>query len=223
MASTTRVRLGKDPWSALTHFFGFVAAIPALVALVLLSRHDGPKLVGMTIYGASLVGVFLTSSAYHFFDFGRRGNEWLRKADHAAIFLLIAGTYMPPMIHLLDGTWRIAMISMVGGLAIAGVIFKLVWVRSPKWLSTAMYLGLGWAICIPAHIVLPQLSGWPLFWIVAGGLSYTVGAVVYVCQWPDPWPDVFGHHEVWHLFVLFGAGAHFVFTCYLLGTPYTPF
>ena len=128
MSRRSSIRLGKEPLNALTHFVGFLAAIVGLVTFVLLSKNDGPKVAGMAIYGGSLVALFLASSTYHFFDLGERGNRWLRRLDHTAIFLLIAGTYIPPLIHTLDGAWRVAMISVVGGLAVIGTLFKLVWI-----------------------------------------------------------------------------------------------
>ena len=214
-----RIRLFKDPISALTHFIGFLAAVAGLVVLTSLSAHDSVKVIGMAIYGSTLVALFLASSVYHFFDIGTRGNRWLRRLDHACIFLLIAGSYVPPLLHLLDGAWRISMLVLVGGLALVGAIFKIAWIDCPGWLGTAMYLALGWIVLIPAPLILPQLSTAAFGWLLAGGLAYTVGAVVFVLERPDPWPNRFGHHEIWHLFVLAGASAHFLFTTTLIDTP----
>jgi len=216
-------RLFKEPVSAATHFAGFLAAIVGLVFLAVATWDQGAKSVGMIVYGASMVLLFLASAVYHFFDAGERGNRWLKRLDHAAIYLLVAGTYVPALILLLDGTWRVAMLAVVGTLALAGVIFKLVWIDCPTWLSTGSYLALGWIIVIPGYKMLPQLSAWPLTWLVLGGVAYSVGAVVYAKQWPDPWPKIVGHHEVWHVFVLAGAAAHFVFTVWLIQVPVIPF
>ncbi len=223
MPIAVRVRTFKDPASAWTHFLGFLAALVAVAILVQRAGLEGPKAAGMAIYGASLVGLFLASSLYHFFDIGERGNRWLRRIDHAAIFLLIGGTYVPVLLHLLDGTWRIALLATVVGLAVAGALVKLIWIDCPGWLGMILYLGLGWVVLVPAHRILPQLSAGALAWLVGGGVAYTLGAVVFSSRWPDPWPGRFGHHEVWHLFVLAGAGAHYVFTWSLLGRPYAPF
>lgn len=226
MASPIRalstVGIFKDPVSAWTHFVGFWAAVAAASVLVGLAAHDVVKATSMAIYGGALAGLFLASSVYHFFDLGERGNRWLRRLDHVAIFLLIAGTYVPILVHYLDGTWRVALLAVVGGLAAAGVILKLLWIDCPDWLGTGLYLGLGWLVVIPAHRILPQLSAGALAWLVVGGLAYTVGAVVFASRWPDPWPDRFGHHEIWHFFVLAGAGSHFAFVYSLLERPYTP-
>ncbi len=213
----------KDPWSAATHFVGFLAAIGGLVFLVIPSMHSVPKVTAMAIYGGTLVGLFLASTLYHFLDLGHSGNRWLKRLDHSAIFLLIAGSYMPPIVHLLDGWLRITMLSVIGGIALIGVAIKLLWIDSPTWLSLSLYLALGWIVLVPSWWMLPQLSAGPLALLTAGGLTYTAGAVVYAKRWPDPWPTVFGHHEVWHLFVLGGALLHFFFMVTLLDAPVPAF
>ncbi len=216
MAVEVQFKILKDPVSWATHFAGFLAAIVGLIFLVIFSAHDGAKVAGMSIYGASLVVLFGSSSTYHFLDLGKQGNRWLRRLDHSAIFFLIAGTYVPVTIHLLDGAWRISILSVVGGLALAGILFKLLWIDCPDWLGTALYLGLGWIAIIPAYRILPQLEPEALGLLVFGGLAYSVGAIVYVKEWPDPWPRILGHHEIWHLFVLAGATCHFFFVWNLM-------
>jgi len=217
------VSFNKDPWSAATHFAGFLAAVVGLVFLVLPPDQGPAKVTAMALYGGSLVALFLASSVYHFLDLGHRGNRWLRRLDHSAIFLLIAGSYMPPIIHFLDGPMRITMLSVVGGIAVAGVLVKLAWIDSPTWLSLALYLALGWIVLVPIWWMLPHMAASTLALLIAGGVAYTVGAVVYAKQWPDPWPAVFGHHEVWHLFVLAGAGLHYACMFTLLDAPVPAF
>lgn len=218
-----RVGILKEPVSALTHFAGFVAAVVGLVFIVVVSAHDGPKVTGMAIYGGALAALFLASATYHFFDLGPRGNLWLQRLDHGAIFLLIAGTYVPTLLHLLGGTWRVAMLSAVGAIALTGAIVKLAWMGCPKGLAVTLYVALGWIIVIPAHRIFPQLDAFQLVTILGGGLAYTLGAVVYLLDRPNPWPRWFGAHEIWHLFVLAGAGAHFAFIWSFVDKPYPPF
>lgn len=213
----------KDPWSAATHFAGFLAAIVGLVFLVLPSIHNPAKVTAMALYGGSLVALFLASSAYHFFDLGHRGNRWLKRLDHSAIFGLIAGSYMPPIIHFLDGPMRITMLAVVGGIALAGVIVKLAWIDAPGWMSLALYLALGWIVLVPIWWMLPHMAASSLALLIAGGVTYTLGAVVYAKKWPDPWPELFGHHEVWHLFVLGGAALHYGCMFTLVGAPVPAF
>ena len=223
METRSRIGILKDPVSATTHFAGFLAAIVGLVLLVTFSAPDAAKVTSMSLYGAGLVSLFGASSVYHFFDLGERGNRWLRRMDHAAIFLLIAGSYMPIVFHLLDGAWRVSMVAVIGSIAVGGAALKIAWIDSPKWLGLSLYLGLGWCVVVPAWIILPQLSGLELGLLVSGGLAYTFGAVVYALKRPDPWPGVFGHHEIWHLFVLAGALGHFLFAWELLDRPIPAF
>ena len=213
----------KDPISALTHFIGFLLAAVGLGMLASLTDADLPKQLVMVGYGGSLTVLFGASAAYHFFDIGHRGNRWLQRVDHSAIFLLIAGTYAPPLLHLLDGTWRIAMYIAVFGLASVGILLKMLWIDCPSWLSLGLYLGLGWIVLIPARIMLPLLDWSQLILLASGGVAYTAGAVIFALERPNPWPGHFGHHEVWHLFVLAGAAAHFGFVWSFVGLDYPPF
>ena len=205
------MRLNKDPWSAATHFAGFLAAIVGVVFLVLPSLHSAPKVAAMLVYGGTLITLFLASTVYHFFDLGHRGNRWLKRLDHSAIFGLIAGSYMPPVVHLLDGTLRVVMLAVIAGIALLGVAVKLLWIDSPSWLGLTLYLALGWIVLVPIWWMLPAMAPGAFTLLAAGGVAYTLGAVVYARRWPDPWPNKFGHHEVWHLFVLGGAVLHYFF------------
>lgn len=222
-STSPRRKTWKDPASALSHFLGFLAAIGGMAVLLVQSPAGTAKVVSFTIYGVSLCALFLASSSYHFFDLGERQNKLLRRLDHAAIFILIAGSNVPIQVHLLEGTWRTAMLGTVSGLAIAGVIFKLTWFSCPRWLDAAMYVGMGWMVVIAGPVMYPRMSSAHLGWLIAGGLLYTSGAVIYALKRPDPWPEVFGFHEIWHLFVLAGAGCHYGMTYSLLQTPYPPF
>lgn len=216
MAIEVKFKILKDPVSWATHFAGMLASVVGLVLLVAQSAGSAPKVTAMAIYGLSLVTLFGASAIYHFLDLGPSGNRWLRKLDHCAIFLLIAGTYVPTTMHLLDGAWRLSILSVVGSLAIARMIFKFLWIDCPDWLGAAIYIGLGFIAIIPAPLMFPQLDPLALTLLLGGSVAYLVGAVVYVSKWPDPWPSVVGHHEIWHLFVLAGAAGHFLFTWELL-------
>ena len=220
---TSVIRVNKDPWSAYTHFLGALAGVLALVLLLRMAAGDAPKIVGMALFGSTAALLFLASGSYHFFDLGERGNRLLRRLDHAAIFLFIAGSYIAPLIHTLDGAWRVTMLSVIGGLALVGVVMKLFWLGGPRWLTAAVYLAMGWVIVIPAYQVLPRLTPNGLLWVTLGGLIYTTGAFVYARKKPDPLPGMFGFHEVWHLFVLAGATSHFLFMLDLVRQPYPPF
>ncbi|MBU0552189.1 hemolysin III family protein [Myxococcota bacterium] len=216
-------RCPKDPFSALSHFIGFLGAIAGLTALLLLSPPEWPKRLGFGIYGLSLMAVFGASATYHFFDLGEAGNRRLRRLDHAAIFLLISGTYTPTLIHSLDGAWRISMLAVMGGLALTGVVVKLLYIGGPRWLTAGLYLAMGWMILVPGGRLTGPMSAWTFGWVLAGGLLYSLGAVIYALKRPDPWPGRFGFHEIWHLFVLAAGVAHYIFVYSLLDAPYAPF
>jgi len=169
------------------------------------------------------VALFLASSFYHFLDLGPRGNRWLKRLDHSAIFFLIAGTAVPTLLLVLQGSGRLAVLALVLGLAVAGALLKVLWIDCPDWLGMCLYLGLSAVVVIPGRLILPQLSGDALACLVGGGVAYLLGALIYSREWPDPWPGRFGHHEIWHLFVLIGAGAHFAFTWSLVDRSFPPF
>lgn len=166
------------------------------------------------IYMACGLIMFGNSALYHRFY---RRTYWspgvkstFRRLDHAFIFVFIAGTYTPLSVALLHGGSRIALLSVVWGLAVLGMLFRIFWLGAPRWLYTALYVVLGWA----AVWWMPQLwhAGGPgvIIWLVVGGVIYTLGAVVYGLKRPDPWPDVFGFHEIFHLATVLAAIAHFV-------------
>ena len=208
-----QLRLGvfKDFWSSVSHFAGMIAAIVGLVMLLVLSEPGTARITSISIYGGCLIALFAASSAYHFFDLGERGNRFLKRLDHIGIYLLIGGTYVPGLVLLLDGALRITMLAVVGAFAAAGIVLKLLWLDAPERLSTALYLAFGWFGVVPLILYFPQLSFWGMFWLITGGLAYTAGAIVFWIEKPDPWPERFGHHEVWHLFVLGGAASHFFY------------
>jgi len=181
------------------------------------------KYAALAIYGVTLASVFGASTLYHCFDIGKEGNRWLRRLDHCAIFALITGSYFPVVVHLQDGADRIVLLTLVSVLCLAGMIFKIAWIDCPDLLGALLYLILAWMAVVPAFWWLPQLSWEAIGLLVAGGLTFTLGAVVYVKEKPDPWPKVFGHHEIWHLFVLVGAGTHFFFMWNLVPYPVPPF
>jgi hemolysin III len=211
----------KDPWSTITHFAGFIAALVGLVFLLFKTAGDPALMVCMAIYGSCTALLFLASASYHFFDLGERGNKTLRRIDHSAIFLMIAGSYVPSILYLLDGAWRVAMFSLVGGLALIGILFKMLMFNGTGKAGVVLYVLMGWVIVIPAHKMFPQLSWSVLGWLIGGGVVYTMGALVYARKWPNPTTS-FGFHEVWHLFVLGGATLHYIFTIKLLELPYPP-
>lgn len=193
-----------------SHELAAGVALAAWIALAVLA--PSPRaLAGANVYGASLFALFAVSALYHRPTWPQRARLWLRRIDHSAIFLLIAGTYTPFCLVLggARGSWLLA---IVWGGATLGILQSVLWVRAPKPLVAAVYVLLGWVILpvLPALVAL--LGPGAVALLAAGGLAYSLGAVVYAARRPDPFPRVFGYHEVFHALVVVAAGLHLAVT-----------
>jgi hemolysin III len=192
-----------------SHAVAFVGALAAASALVILAPGGTPAFA-VTVYGAGLVALFGGSALYHRWPGPERFKPLLRRIDHSTIFLFIAASYTPVVLILLHGT--VAWVLLVGAWAgaLAGVAFSLGWIDAPRPLVAGAYLALGWIAAIAVPQLLSVLDAVPILLFVAGGVLYSVGAVVFARQRPDPWPRTFGFHEVFHALVIAAAGAHYV-------------
>ena len=200
----------REPVNGLTHFFAAIAALIGMVILIIVGRGSLDRTIALTIYGVSLVLLFAASAAYHMIKARPKVLEILRKLDHSAIYLLIAGTYTPFYTIMFNGFWKWGMLTIVWSLALIGIVVKIFIVNAPRWLNAGIYIVMGW-LCIAAiGEMLRVLPPWALTWLVVGGVLYTLGAVVYITKVLNFWPGKFGFHEVWHIFVLLGALAHFI-------------
>ncbi len=166
-------------------------------------------MVSFSIFGATLFLMFASSALYHLLHAPDHIIVWLKRLDHMAIFLLIAGSYTPFCLIPLHGPVGWGLFSAVWALALAGVFLKLFWLSAPRWLSTVVYVSMGWLIVFAIEPAIDTIPAGALWWLLYGGLAYTVGAIVYATKKPDPWPRWFGFHEIWHLFVMAGAFCHF--------------
>ena len=204
----------REPISALTHFIAFIASIlatPVLLVHAAWQRADLAALVSFGIFMVSMVLLYGASTAYHAFTLTERGNRVLKKLDHTMIFLLIAGSYTPVCVIALRGVIGFHLLTLVWSFAAAGVIFKLCWVTCPKWVSSVIYIVMGW-LCVTAMPEILAVLSRPAFgWLLAGGLSYTVGGVVYAVKPRALKQCLFGPHEIFHLFVMGGSLCHFIF------------
>jgi hemolysin III len=200
----------REPVSGLTHLGGAIASAGGLVALLVLGWHGIEKTVSSFVYGLSLVGLFAASAAYHLARLRPKAQEILRKLDHAAIYLLIAGTYTPFCLNAFSGFWRWGLLAIVWSLAGIGILVKAFTINAPRWLSAGLYLLMGWLGIAAVGEMLAVLPPFVLNWLLAGGVTYTLGALVYITRSMNFWPGRFGYHEVWHIFVLLGAAAHFM-------------
>lgn len=200
----------REPVNSLTHWAGALLALAGLIALLLLGWSTPSKIISLGVYGVSLIVMFSASATYHMVRVKDRALEIFRKVDHAAIYCLIAGTYTPFCVNAFEGFWKWGMLSIIWSLALIGIIVKVFYIRAPRWLNAGIYLVMGW-LCIAAiGQMLAVLPAWVIGWLIAGGVIYTLGAIVYVTKIFNFKPGVFGFHEMWHIFVLLAAAAHFV-------------
>lgn len=191
------------------HQVAFFASLPAGVALVALAR-TGQARVGAGVFAASLAGVFGASSAYHRLAWTEAARRRMKRLDHSMIFVLIAGTYTPVSLLGLRGGWGVALLASVWAGAVAGIVLKQVDIDGLRRLSGFLYIGLGWAAVIALPRLFRSVSPATFALVIAGGLLYTLGAIVFATRRPDPNPAVFGYHEIWHAFTA-GAGlCHYV-------------
>ncbi len=200
----------REPVNGLTHFFAAVASVIGLVALLIIGRENPGKMVSLGIYGVSLILLFSASSIYHAVKAGPKILEILRKMDHSAIYLLIAGTYTPVCYNMFSGFWKWGLLGIIWSLALIGVTVKIFVIKAPRWTTAGIYLLMGWLIIIALKEMIMTLPMPALILLATGGLAYTVGAVVYITKKMDFVPGKFGFHEVWHIFVILGALAHFI-------------
>jgi len=200
----------REPVNGLTHLFGAFAALIALIVLLIESKKGEILIISLVIYGISLIGLFASSGIYHSVKANPLTIQKLRKLDHAAIFLLIAGTYTPICLNAFTGFFQWGLLAVVWIIAIAGIIIKIKFMNAPRWLSAGAYVLLGW-LCITAiGQMVTVLSPAALGWLICGGIVYTLGAVIYSTKLLNFYPGSFGYHEIWHIFVLLGAAAHFI-------------
>lgn len=204
----------KDPGSAITHFIGMLMAIFAAIPLLIKAAHEPGRiyLVSIAVYVASLILLYAASTTYHTFNISKKVNTILKKIDHMMISVLIAGSYTPICLLVLGGRMGWILLAIVWGFAIAGILIKAFWVFCPKWVSSVLYIGMGWTCVLAFTQLLNSLSPAGFRWLLAGGIIYTVGGVIYALKFPifNRKHKNFGSHEIFHLFVMGGSLCHFV-------------
>jgi len=199
----------REPMNGFTHFIGVILSIAALVFLIK-NSNDSIHLISLTIFGVGLILLYLTSTLYHWLKLSANGIKKLRQADHIMIFINIASTYTPVCILALKGSLGYGLLIAVWFAAFAGIFLKLFWINAPRWLSTLIYLVMGWLAVIVIVPLFNLLAAGALIWLFAGGVFFTIGAVIYARKKPDPIPGILGFHELFHIFVLLGSFSHFV-------------
>lgn len=208
----------RDPVSGLTHCIA--AALAVLGTILLIDRVASPALpwhiVTFSIFGVGMIALYTASTLYHWLPASPHGIRVLRRIDHSMIFVYIAATYTPICLIPLRGPWGWTIFGIVWGVALFGIFMKMFWLHAPRWLSTGLYLGLGWVVIIGIYPLIMSLPLGGVLWLFAGGIMYSIGAVIYAKKWPNPVPDVFGFHEIFHLFVIAGSLCHFFVMYYFV-------
>ena len=201
----------KDSISALTHFIGFLAVIPVFICLLDLADTKLQQ-ISFIVFGFSLLLLYGASTIYHTLKVSAEKTALLRRIDHMMIFVLIAGTYTPVCLVPLAGKWGTILLSAIWAIAIAGVFMKIFWMGAPRWLSTMIYVVMGW-LSITAFVPLLKAVGWGGFgMLLGGGIAYTVGALIYALKKPNlAILKSFGFHEIFHVFVMIGSAFHIAF------------
>ena len=204
----------REPGSAITHFIGMMMAIVAAAPLLVKAALDADMtaLVAMTVFIGSMVALYGASAVYHSVTVKENILKVFRKLDHMMIFVLIAGSYTPVCLVVLGGRTGYTLLAVVWGIAVVGMVVKACWITCPKWFSSVIYIAMGW-LCVFAFVpIVKALSPAGFGWLLAGGIIYTVGGIIYALKLPifNANHKNFGSHEIFHLFVMGGSLCHFI-------------
>ena len=208
----------KDPVSGFSHLIGMLLSIAGLVLLIIDAAKYGEgvwDVVSFTIFGSALVLLYLFSSLYHLLNLGETGTKIFKKFDHIMIYILIAATYTPVCLGPLRGPWGWSVFGVVWGLALFGTILTAVWIKAPRWLTTTIYIAMGWLVIIMAYpfiVVFRNANALSsVLWLLAGGIFYTIGGIIYGLKKAPFTTKHFGFHEIFHIFVMLGSFCQFWF------------
>lgn len=205
----------REPGSAITHFIGMMMAVFAAVPLLVKAgvASGGRSLTAMTVFMTSMILLYGASTAYHSVNLSGKTLRVFRKLDHMMIFVLIAGSYTPVCLIVLGGQLGYTLLALVWGIALTGMLIKACWITCPKWFSSVIYIAMGWVCVLVFGQLLNSLPTPAFLWLLAGGIVYTVGGVIYALKLPlfNSRHKSFGSHEVFHLFVMAGSICHFIF------------
>lgn len=210
----------KDPGSAITHFIGMMMAIFASTPLLIKAARQPDKihLIALGIFICSMILLYGASTIYHTLDISEHINRILKKLDHMMIFVLIAGSYTPICLIVLEPTLGLRLLALVWGIAAIGIFVKLFWINCPKWFSSVLYIGMGWTCVLAFTQIINSLPKAAFGWLLAGGIIYTIGGLIYALKLPifNNKHKNFGSHEIFHLFVMGGSMCHFILMFSLL-------
>ena len=204
-------RIFREPVNAISHGVGAIGSVAALTLMVVFAamRADVWHVVSFSVFGATLILMYTSSFLYHALRISERALDVFRRIDHIMIFMVIAGSYTPLCLVPLRGPWGWSLFGTVWGIAVAGIFLKIFFMNAPRWISTLIYLIMGWLCMVAVYPLVKTLEPMALFWMALGGLFYSVGAAIYALKKPDFFPGIFGFHELWHCFVILGSACHF--------------
>ena len=184
--------------------------------LLVVGAEGGRHRLAAAVFAGSAAACFGASALYHRVTWTPHMRLWMRRVDHAGVYLLIAGSYTPVSLLVLRGAWRPVVLAVVWGGAVAAIVLKFVWVQSPKWLAATIGLALGWVAVVALPQLIVHLHPAAVALLLVGGLAYTAGAIVYARRRPDPAPDVFGYHELFHALTIVGVACQYVAIAFLV-------
>ncbi len=211
---SSRLRRLKDPFSSLSHLIfagvSLIAGVPLIIRAFFMSGLTNGMSMILFVFG--LIGLYTASGVYHGLDLSESANKRLRKVDHSMIYVLIAGTYSPVCLVVLGFPKGVALFGVIWGLALAGILMALFWITCPKWLSALIYIFMGWLCVFAMGDIVASLPGGAFGWLLAGGIIYTVGGVIYALKLPlfTNMTKGFGNHELFHLFCIGGSLCHYI-------------
>ena len=203
MAAALRPRL-----RGVSHEYAFYFAV-VLGTLLALDASSARQRLAAVIFAATVAAMFGASALYNRVSWSPQWHPWMRRLDHSTIFLVIAGTYTPFGLLVLSGAWPWVILAVVWGGVLCAIVCKVVWIDAPTWVAVAFGSVLGWVGVVALPHILGEIGAAGVALLLAGGVLYTVGGIVYATRWPDPVPTVFGYHEVFHAFVIAGAGCQY--------------
>jgi len=201
----------REPMNGFTHFIGIVLSIIGTIFLInsSLNPYNLNHLIAFSIFGLGLILLYSTSTLYHWLKLSDDGILRMRKADHIMIFINIAATYTPVCMIALKDNLGWTLLFIIWSIALAGILIKIFWIHAPRWLSTTIYVLMGWMAIVVIFPLIEVLQLQALVWLFIGGVFFTTGAIIYALKKPDPYPGILGFHEIFHLFVLLGSFSHF--------------
>ena len=204
----------KDPGSAITHFIGMLMAIFSATPLLIKAASNPDKIhvISLAIFIFSMILLYAASTIYHSLNVSDQTHMLLKKIDHMMIFILIAGSYTPICLIVLKGFTGYMLLGIVWGIAIFGIAIKFLWITCPKWFSSMLYIAMGWVCVLAFTQIINALSKPAFLWLLAGGIIYTIGGIIYALKLPifNARHKNFGSHEIFHLFVMAGSLCHII-------------